>query len=160
MDFSLLCESPVQMAFLISNEPQPQGGIPMDNKTASRPKTIFERMGVTYTEGADGLLYPDIVLSEDKPHYGKYGRMRKAFLKEHRPATYSCLILQCRLVAHLNEIDDAANEQMENMMDAMAKAEGVTEALKAADQMEWVCRMNSIHNRAEEIVTQTLIYGD
>lgn len=132
----------------------------MDNKTVSSPKTIFERIGVTYTEGEDGLLYPDIVLSEDTPRYGKYGRMRKAFLKEHRPATYSCLILQCKLVAHLNEIDDAAADQIERMEDAMEKAEGVTEALKAADQMEWVRRMNSIHHRAEEIVTRTLIYGD
>lgn len=132
----------------------------MDNKTVSSPKTIFERMGVTYTEGADGLLYPDIVLSEDKPRYGKYGRMRKAFLKEHRPATYSCLILQCKLVAHLNEIDDDAADQIERMEDAMEKAEGVTEVLKATDQMEWVRRMNSIHHRAEEIVTRTLIYGD
>lgn len=130
----------------------------MDNKTASRPKTIFEQLGVTYTEGADGLLYPDIVLSEDTPRYGKYGRMRKTFLKEHRSATYSCLILQCKLVAHLNEIDDAANEQMENMMDAMATAEGVTEALKTSDQMEWVRRMNSIHHRAEECVIHDLIY--
>ncbi len=130
----------------------------MDNKTASKTKTIFERMGVTYTEGADGLLYPDIVLNEDTPRYGKYGRMRKVFLKEHRPAAYSCLILQCKLVAHLNEIDDAATDQIERMEDAMAKAEGVTEALKAADQMEWVRRINSIHHRAEECVIHDLIY--
>lgn len=84
--------------------------------------------------------------------------MRKAFLKEHRPATYSALCLKCQMVAHLNEIDDAANEQIERMENAMAKAEGVTEALKASDQMEWVRRMNSIHHRAEESVLQDLIY--
>lgn len=132
----------------------------MDNKTASRPMTIFEQMGVTYTEGADGLLYPDIVLNEDNPRFGKCGRMRKAFLKEHRPATYSCLILQCKLVAHLNEIDVAAADQIERMEGAMAKAEGVTEALKAADQMEWVRRMNSIRHRAEECVIHDLIYEE
>ncbi len=124
----------------------------------TKQKSLFERMGVTYTEGADGLLYPDIVLTEEQPHYGKYGRMRKEFLKEHRPATYSCLILQCKLVAHLNEIDDSAHEQMDYMVNAMAKAEGVTEALKAADPMEWVRCMNDIHHRAEECVLHDLIF--
>lgn len=131
----------------------------MSEKTINtKPKSLFERMGVTYTEGADGLLYPDIVLTEDTPHYGKYGEMRKRYLQQHDHALYSSLSLKGKLVAHLNDIDDTCNERMERMVAAMAEAEGVTEELKANDQMEWVRSMNSIINRAEEAVCYELIY--
>lgn len=131
----------------------------MSEKTNNtKPKSLFERMGVTYTEGADGLLYPDIVLTEDTPHYGKYGEMRKRYLRQHDHALYSSLSLKGKLVAHLNDIDDTCNERMERMVAAMAEAEGVTEELKANDQMEWVRSMNSIINRAEEAVCYELIY--
>ena len=121
-------------------------------------QTIFERMGGTYTLGEDGIYYPDLALGEDTPHYGKYGGMRKRYLRQHRPALFSRLVLTGKLVARLNEVDDACNERMEQAINAMAQAEGVTEALKASDQLEWVRRMNSIHNRAEEAVCRELIY--
>ena len=83
--------------------------------------------------------------------------MRRSYLKEHRPALYSTLLLDGTLFKHLAEIDQACNERMEAITSAMAKQEGVTEALKAADQMEWVRRKNSIHNRAEEIVLSEIV---
>ena len=121
-------------------------------------QTIFERMGGTYTLGEDGIYYPDLALCEDAPHYGKYGSMRKRYLQQHRPALYAQLVLEGKLVAHLNEVDDICNERLEHAVQAMAKKEGITEALKAADQMEWVRRMESIRTRAEEAVCHELIY--
>ena len=121
-------------------------------------QTIFERMGGTYTLGEDGIYYPDLVVGEDTPHYGKYSSMRKRYLKQHRPALYAQLVLEGKLVAHLNEVDDVCNNRIEQVADAMAEAEGVTEALKAADQLKWVRRMSNIQHRAEETVCRELIY--
>ena len=84
--------------------------------------------------------------------------MRRSYLKEHRPALYSTLLLDGTLFKHLAEIDQACNERMEIIVPAMAKQEGVTETLKAAEQMEWVRRMNSIRSRAEETVLTELVY--
>ena len=121
-------------------------------------KSIFEQMGGTYRQMGDYLI-PNIVLLDIGDYQiGKYGRMRRNYLKEHRPAFYSTLVLDGTLFKHLAEIDQACNESMENITSAMAMQEGVTEALKAADQMEWVRRKNSIHNRAEEIVLAELVY--
>lgn len=121
-------------------------------------KSIFEQMGGTYHQMGDYLI-PNIVLPDTGDYQiGKYGRMRRNYLKEHRPAFYSTLVLDGTLFKHLAEIDQACNECMENITSAMAKQEGVSEALKAADQMEWVRRMNSIRNRAEEIVLHELVY--
>ena len=119
-------------------------------------KSIFDEMGGTYSD-INGYLIPNLTIS-DSPPLGKWGRMRRRYLKEHRPALYSSLLLTGRLDPHLAEIDEACEERMELLTRQMAKQEGVTEALKAADQMEWVCRMNSIHNRAEEIVLSELVY--
>ena len=105
-------------------------------------KTIFEKMGGTYRQVGDYFI-PNITLPDDGEYQiGKYGRMRRSYLKEHRPSLYSTLILDGILFKHLAEIDQACNERMETIISAMAKKEGVTEALKAADQMEWVRRMN------------------
>ena len=115
-------------------------------------KSIFEEMGGTYRQEGDYLI-PNLVLPDTSDYkIGKYGRMRRSYLKEHRPSLYSTLVLDGILFKHLAEIDQACNERMETIISAMVKQEGVTEALKAADQMEWVRRKNSIHNRAEEIV--------
>jgi hypothetical protein len=84
--------------------------------------------------------------------------MRKRYLKEHRPVLYSNMLLEEKLFQHLAEIDEACEERMELLTRQMAKQEGVTEALKASDQMEWVRHMNSIRNRAEEIVLSELVY--
>lgn len=115
-------------------------------------------MELTYTEYGDYLI-PDLVLSDTSEyHIGKYGRMRRAFLKEYRPALYSTLLLTEKLFPHLAEIDAACKNRLDIIETAMMCQEGITEALKAANQMEWVRRMNSIHSRAEEIVLTELIY--
>ena len=121
-------------------------------------KSIFEQCGGTYTQVGDYLL-PDLIIDEaEQQHVGKYGRMRKHYLKEHRPVLITNLLLSGKLDQHLTEIDRACTERMELLTRQMADREAVTEALKAADQMEWVRRMNNIQNRAEEIVLNELVY--
>ena len=104
-------------------------------------KSIFEQTGGTYRQEGDYLI-PNLALP-DEPDYqiGKYGRMRRSYLKEHRPVLYASLLTSGTLHRHLAEIDQACNERMEIIVSAMVKQEGVTEALKAADQMEWVRRI-------------------
>ena len=115
-------------------------------------------MGGTYTQIGDDLI-PDLVISKtEQSPLGKYGRMLKHYLKEHRPALYTNLLTTGHLFQHLTEIDEACEERMELLISQMSSQEGVTEALKAADQMEWVRRMNSIRSRAEEIVLRELVY--
>ena len=121
---------------------------------------LFEEMGGTYTLGADGMYYPNLELPEEEtPRYGKYGSMRHAYLREHKKAYYTTLLFDGKLVAHLNEIDGAANAQMELVTKQMAKTQGITEALKTKDQMAWVGAMNNIRNVAEEIILNELIYS-
>ena len=121
-------------------------------------KSYFEQNGGTYTQVGDVLL-PNLSIGEPEQRpIGKYGRMRKRYLKEEHPAIFSELLLSGKLYPHLMEIDDACEGRIELLVLQMAKRESVTEALKAADQMEWVRRMNSIQNRAEEIVLQDLVY--
>lgn len=116
-------------------------------------------MELTYRQEANYLI-PDLTLGEQpKEPLGKYGMLRKNYLKEHRKGTYAGLVLNGTLQAHLLEIDQTARTQVEQTMRQMAEAEGVTEALKAADQMAWVGRMNNIKNRAEEMVLNDLIYS-
>lgn len=115
-------------------------------------------MELTYSKCGDYLI-PDLVLSDTKEyHIGKYGRLRRAYLKEHRPILYTDLIITEKLFPHLEEIDTACRERLEIIEKAMMQQEDVTEALKAADQMAWGRSMNSIHNRAEEIVLAELVY--
>ena len=116
-------------------------------------------MEPTYTQRGDYLI-PNLVLSDTKEYpIGKYGRMRRIYLKEHRPAIYSTLLLTEKLFSHLSEIDAACKTRLDIIEAEMMRQEGVTEALKAADQMEWVRRRNSIHSRAEEIVLHELVYA-
>ena len=122
-------------------------------------KTIFEEMGGTYRQ-VGYYFIPNITLPDDGEYQiGKYGRMRRTYLKEHRKILYNNYVLEGTLFKHLAEIDQACNERMEIIVSAMSEQEGVTEALKAADQMEWVRRKNSIRNRAEEIVLTELVYA-
>jgi hypothetical protein len=122
--------------------------------------SFFEQNGGTYTRFGDVLL-PNLTLEEtDSKPLGKYGRMRKRYLKEHRPVIYSAMLLNDELYEHLSEIDQACEERMELLTRQLAKQEGVTEALKAADQMEWVRRMNNIRSCAEEIVLNELVYPE
>lgn len=120
---------------------------------------LFEQMGGTYRREGDFLI-PNLVLPDTGDYQiGKYGRMRRRYLKEHRKVLYTNLLTSGNLRCHLAEIDQACNERIESIVSAIAEQEGVTEALKAADQMEWVRRMNSIRNRAEEIVLTELVYA-
>ena len=121
-------------------------------------KSFYEQNGGTYTQVGDVLL-PDLSIGEvEQRPIGKYGRMRKHYLKEQHPVLYSELLLSGKLYPHLLEIDEACDGRMELLTCRLAEQEGVTEALKAADQMEWVRRMNSIRNRVEEIVLHELVY--
>ena len=121
-------------------------------------KSLFEEMGGIYRQVGDYFI-PNLVLPDDGNYQiGKYGRMRRSYLKEYRKILYNNYVLEGTLFKHLTEIDKACSEHMEILVSAMAKQECVTEALKAADQIEWVCRMNSIRNRAEEIVLHELVY--
>ena len=115
-------------------------------------KSTFEKMGGTYTLEADGIYYPNLVSTDEEPHYGKYGMLRKTYLKEHRPAMYSLYMLEDRLVEHLNLVDDEAQERMDILVRQMMEKQAITEELKACDQMEWVRAVNNIRNAAEEIV--------
>ena len=121
-------------------------------------KTIFEEMGGIYRQVGDYFI-PNITLPDDGEYQiGKYGRMRRSYLKEYRKILYNNYVLEGTLFKHLAEFDQDCNERIENIVSAMAKQEGVTEALKAADQIKWVRRMKSIRNRAEEIVLHELVY--
>ena len=112
---------------------------------------------LTYTRNGDYLI-PDLKLSEqpEKP-LGKYGRMRKAYLKEHRPILYNQLLMSEKLYPHLNEIEQTMNRRLEQMMPELMQAAGVTEELKARDPMQWVGLMNTCKAQAEEILMAELI---
>ena len=101
---------------------------------------------------------PDLVLNEEEPTYGKYGMLRKQFLKEHRLARYQYLLLTGKLNEHLNQTDQEAREQVEMLMKQMAERQGLTEKLKVQDQMKWVRLMNNIKASAEEIILSDIIY--
>ena len=122
-------------------------------------KSTFEKMGGTYTLGADGIYYPNLVSTDEEPHYGKYGMMRKTYLKEHRPVLYSLYMLEDRLTEHLNVVDDEAQERMDILVRQMMEKQGITEELKARDQMAWIGAVKNIRNAAEEIVCNEIIYG-
>ena len=116
-------------------------------------------MELTYRQNGDYLV-PNLTLEEQpRETPGKYARMRRRFLKEHRKGLYSALLLSGRLTAYLTEIDRQAREQVDATLARMAAAEGVNEQLKATDQMEWVRRMNSLKAEAEEAVLRELIYN-
>ena len=116
-----------------------------------------EKNGLSYTLHGDYYL-PDLVLNEEEPTYGKYGMLRKQFLKEYRSARYQYLLLIGKLTEHLNQIDQEARKQVEMLTEQMVKKQGVTEKLKAQDQMEWVRLMNNIKASAEEIVLKNMVY--
>lgn len=121
-------------------------------------KQIYdEKNGMSYTLHGDYYL-PDLVLREEEPTYGKYGMLRKQFLKEHRSARYQYMLLTGKLNEHLNQIDQEVREQVETLMEQMIEKQGVTEELKAQDQMKWVRLMNNIKASAEEMVLREILY--
>ena len=105
-----------------------------------------------------GYLMKSLLLNEEEPIYGKYGMLRKQFLKEHRSAKYQYLLLTGKLTEHLNQIDQEARKQVEILMEQMVKKQGATEELKAQDQMKWVRLMINIKSSAEEIVVKNTKY--
>ena len=115
-------------------------------------------MKLTYHD-ENGYLIPDLI-APDSPAVGLWGMHRLAYLRQHRRPIYSGMLMSGTLNAHLVEIDHAAEEMTELLMAQIAEREGVTEQLKAEDQMAWVQAMNSIRSRAEEIVLAELIYED
>ena len=126
----------------------------MKNMTAE-----LNQNGIHYTLYGDYYL-PDLELPEKvSAPLGRYGIMRKAYLEEHRPGLYERLLLSGKLYEHLAEIDTCCAERMDRMVRQMAEAEGISEGLKARDQLAWVGRMNGIWQRADEIILAELIYG-
>ena len=122
-------------------------------------KSLYEKLGGTYRQVGDYFL-PDIELPERNYEIGKYGRMRHRYLKEHRKIQYTTMILNGTLYDHLEEIDRICNERIAAMVTAMKKQQGITEELKARDQLAWVGAMNNIRNAAEEIILRELIYEE
>ena len=123
-------------------------------------KQIYdEKNGLNYTLHGDYYL-PDLEINEGEPTYGKYGIMRKQFLKEHRSARYQYLVLTGKLTDHLNQVDKEVREKAEILMEQMAVQWGVTEELKMQDQMAWVGKMNNIRACTEEIVVKDILYAE
>ena len=116
-------------------------------------------MEIQYIRVGDYFI-PDLTLPEEPRPMGKWGRMHREYLREHKPIQYNCLLLSGELRTYLADLNEQAQDRLERMIDQMKMAEGVTEELKAADPMAWVGAMNNIRNRAEEIILQELIYGE
>lgn len=116
-------------------------------------------MEITYSKYGDYYL-PDLAISEKEPAtYGRFGRMRLKYLKEYRRVAYINLKTSGQLIHHLNEVDREANKMLRLLIEQMAQAQGITEQLKAKDQMAWVGAMNSIRSIAEETVMQDIIFA-
>lgn len=120
------------------------------------PKYTHEN-GIDYVLVGDYYI-PMLTLPEENRPIGKYGSLHRAYLKEYRPARYNSLILTGELWTYLADLNEQAQERLDTIIEQMKTVEDVTEELKAANQMEWVRRLNSIHNRAEEIIYAELIY--
>jgi len=120
-------------------------------------KERITKNGMDYILVGDYYI-PDLKLPEDDRPIGKYGRMHREYLKEKRPGVYTNLMMRCQLWTYLADIDEQAHDKLQVITTHMKNAESVTEELKKDNQWEWIQRMNSIHNRAEEIVLNELIY--
>ena len=114
-------------------------------------------MDIRYIRVGDYYI-PDLTLSEETRPIGRWGRMHRDYLKEHKPIQYNCLLLSGNLWTYLAGLNERAQDRLERMIDQMKVSEGITEALKASDPMAWVQRMNNIRARVEEIVREELIY--
>ncbi len=116
-------------------------------------------MSIRYQRVGDYYI-PDLSLPEESRSIGRWGRLHREYLKEHRPILYNELVLSCRLWTYLADLNEQAQNRLKLIMEQIKAAEGVTEDLKAIDPMAWVGAMNSIRNRAEEIVLRELIYEE
>ena len=115
--------------------------------------------GLEYIRSGDYFI-PNLTLPEETRPIGKWGRMHREYLKEHKPIQYNCLLLSGELWTYLADLNEQAQDRLERMIDQMKTTEGITETLKASDPMAWVGAMNSIRNRAEEIILREMIYGE
>ena len=113
--------------------------------------------GLHYTL-VDDYYIPDLKLPEESRPIGRYGRLHREYLKQEHPVRYSSLILTGKLWTYLADLSEQAEERLDLIMEQMKTAEGVTEELKARNQLEWVGQMNNIHNRGEEIIKSEMIY--
>ena len=120
-------------------------------------KSLFERMGGTYHQEGDYFL-PDLSVPE-LPAIGIWGQRRRRYLKEHRQALYTALLLSGKLNDHLSEVDEQAEAMFSQLVKQMAAQDSITEQFKADNQMEWVRQMNSARNLAEEVIYNKLIYA-
>ena len=114
--------------------------------------------GIDYILAGDYYI-PDLKLPEENRPIGRYGRLHREYLKQEHPARYSSLILTGKLWTYLADLNEQAEERLDLIIEQMKAAEGVTEELKARNQLEWVGRMNNIRSRAEEIINSELIYS-
>ena len=120
-------------------------------------KSTFEQMGGTYHQEGDYFL-PNLAVPESVP-VGVWGQRRRRYLREHRKALYNALLLSGKLDSHLADINQQAEDMFSQLVKQMAEQEGITEQLKAKNQMEWVGQMNNIRNRVEEIICNELIFA-
>ncbi len=122
-------------------------------------KNTMNKNGIDYVLVGDYYI-PDLKLPQDKRPIGKYGRIHREYLKEYNPMRYDDLVLSGQLWTYLADLNEQAQSRMQLIIRQMQEAESVTEELKASDQMAWVQAMNSIHNRAEEIILREIIFGE
>ena len=115
-------------------------------------------MELTYTQNGDYLI-PNLTAEEPMEMLGKYGRMRQHYLEQHKPILFQTMLLNGELTAHLREIDQAANEQLDSLMRALAQEAGATEQMKATNQLAWVGLMNNLKSQAEELILTELVYN-
>lgn len=115
-------------------------------------------MNITFEKCGDYYI-PNLIMPEEKRTIGKYGNIRKKYLKENRKGIYEGMVLSCKLWEHLADIEEQAQQRIDVIVGQMKETEGITEELKAANQMKWVQSMNSIYHRAEEIVLNELIFN-
>ena len=117
------------------------------------------KMDLTYSRNGDYLIH-DLTLDEQPNRdLGKYGRMRKKYLEEHRPILWGNLAVSGKLFPHLLEIEDAANARLEQMMPELAKSAGATEELKNSDPLRWIGLMNTCKAQAEEVILNELVFA-
>ena len=116
-------------------------------------------MNIPYIRSGDYYI-PDLKLPEESRPIGKWGRMHRDYLKEHHPIRFTNLVLSGNLWTYLADLNEQAQQRMETLIVQMQSADGITEALKAADSLDWTQRMNNITARAEEIIREELIYNE
>ena len=114
-------------------------------------------MNISYIRVGDYYI-PDLTLTEESRPIGRWGRMHRDYLREHKPIQYNCLLLSGKLWTYLANLNEQALDRLERITAQMKVSEGISEALKASDPMAWVQRMNNIRARAEEIVREELIF--